>query len=167
MEVIELGDEGGFDAGDKEEGGLAGDGVVGGDEAQAAEEVKGGPELSGDAGYEEAGAASDRRVDVGVGDGDVIEEEFEDWVEVAVGVAGEEVGVHSEDAGHVEAVDGEGGEASLDGEEGGEGGGAEARVLGEGFEGVNSEVVLEVEDLLAEEEAGVLLLLLVLELARV
>lgn len=88
------------------------------DETQAAEEVEGRAELGGDAGDEEARAAGDGFADVGEGDGGVVEEEMEDRVEVVVGVAGEELRMHSEDAGHVGAVDGEGGEAVLDGEEG-------------------------------------------------
>lgn len=64
------------------------------------------------------------------------------------------MGEHVEDSAHGGARDAHGGEAVFDGFEVGDGGGAEFGVLVEGFLGIYVEV-LEVEELLAEEEAGV------------
>lgn len=80
---------------------------------------------------------------------------MKDREEVGAGVAGEEGGVHGEDAGGVGGEEAEGAEGGGRGVEGGKGGGAEGGVEGEGAGGVEAEVVLEVEELLTESKAGV------------
>lgn len=67
-EVVKLGEESGFYAGDKQEGGAAGDAAAA-DEAEAAEKAEGGEELGGDAGDKESGAASDGLAEVRERDG--------------------------------------------------------------------------------------------------
>lgn len=150
---LDLGQEGALDAGDEQEGGLAGDGAAA-HEAEAPEEGEGGAELGVDAADQDAGAAEDGLLEVGEGDEGLVEEEVEDGVEVGVRVRGEELGEHVEDAAEGGAGDAEGGEAGLDGAEGGERGGAEVRVVAEGLPGVDVEA-LQVEELLPEEKAGV------------
>lgn len=119
------------------------------------EEEQRGAELGGDVTDEEAGAADDGLADIGERDAGVVEEEVEDGVEAEVGVGGEELRVHIEDAAHGGALDAHGGEAVLDGDDGGEGAGAEVGVFEEGFLGIYVEVGFEVDELFAEEEAGV------------
>lgn len=125
------------------------------DEAEAPEEVEGGLELARDAGDEKTGAADDGLADVAGGDGGGAEEEVEDRTQVGVGVAGEKAGIHGEDAARVGWTETKGVEEVGDGKEGEEGGGAEGGVEGEGLGGVDAEVVLEVEELLTEAQAGV------------
>lgn len=67
-------------------------------------------------------------MDVVVGDWDLVEEEVEEGVEVGVGVARQEEGVHVQDAGHGGAWEAQGGEGARGGFQGGERGGAEGGV---------------------------------------
>lgn len=153
MQILNLGEKGTFGAGNQQQCGLAGDGI-GSDEAQVPQERQGGSQLVSDAANQQSGASDNGLGEVREGDGDLVEEEIEDWVEVGLGVGGEELRVHVEDAAEGRAVDAEGGEAALDGDEGGEWGGAEVWVQSEGLLGVDVEV-LEVYDFLAEDEACV------------
>ena len=103
---------------------------------------------------QEPRAPRDRFSDVRVRDSDLVEEEIQDWVEIGVGVAVEELGEHVEDSAHGGTVDSHGGEALFDGSEGGERGGSEVRVYSESLLGVHVEF-LEVEDFFPENEAAV------------
>lgn len=87
-------------------------------------------------------------------DFDLVEKEIKDGVEMGVRVGGEELRVHVEDATQGRASEAKRREAVLDGEEGGEWSGTEIWVELESFAGIDVEV-FEVEDFLAEEEAGV------------
>lgn len=127
MQILNLGQKGTFGAGNQQQCGLAGDGI-GSDEAQVPQERQGGPQLVSDAADQDSGASDNGLVDVREGDGDFVEEEIEDWVEVGLGVGGEELRVHIEDAAKGRAADAEGREAAFDGYEGGEWGGAEVWV---------------------------------------
>ena len=153
LQILNLGQKGTFGAGDQQQCGLAGDGI-GSDEAQVSQERQGGSQLISDAADQESGASDNGLGEVKEGDGDLVEEEIEDWVEVGLGVGGEELRVHVEDAAEGRAANAEGGKAALDGDEGGEWGGAEVWVQLEGLVGVDIEA-LEVYDFLAEEEACV------------
>lgn len=155
LEILELGDEGGLNAGDEKEGGLASDGM-GADEAETAEKVECGAELEGDAGDEKARAASDGFPEVVERNGGFMEEEIEDWVEMGVRGAGQQLGMHAQNPAHVRPVYAEGVEAFLDGFEGIKGGRTQVRVLGQGFGGVDVEVAFQVEELLSEKKARVL-----------
>lgn len=83
-----------------------------------------------DAADEEPRAADYGFADVRKGDSDIVEEEIKDRVEIVVGIGGEELGMHVEDAADGGALDAHGGEAVLDGLDGGERGGAEVGVEG-------------------------------------
>lgn len=76
---------------------MAGDGI-GPDEAQAPQERQGGSQLVGHAADQKSGASDNGLREVQEGDGDLVEEEIEDGVEVRVRVGGEKLGVHVEDA---------------------------------------------------------------------
>lgn len=85
------------------------------------------------AGNEQSGAADNAEVDVGEGDCNLVEEEVEEGIQLVVGVAGEEHGMHVEDAPQGGAWDSEGVETARDGFQGGERGGAEFGVQAEGL----------------------------------
>lgn len=124
-------------------------------EPQFPQESQCGPQLLVHAADQEPRAADYGPPDVRERDWDLVEQEVEDWVEVEVGIAGEELGVHVEDPAQSRALDAHGGEAALDGLDGRERGGPEIGVQTEGLVGVDVEVVLEVQDFLPETEAGV------------
>lgn len=85
---------------------------------------------------------------------DLVEQEIKYRVEVGVGIGCKELRVHVEDAPEGGAGKAEGGEAFLDGVEGGNGARPEVRVFTEGLLGIDVEAG-EVEELLPEQEAGV------------
>lgn len=81
-----------------------------------------------DAGNEQSGAAEDAEVHVGEGDWDLMEEEVEEGIELGIGVAREEHGVHVEDAPQGGAWNSERVETARHGFQGGQRGGAECGV---------------------------------------
>lgn len=85
---------------------------------------------------------------------DLIEKKIEDRVDVGMRVGGEELGVHVEDTAQGGPADAKGRKTVLDREERGEWRGAEIRVQLECLVGIDIKL-LEVDDFLAEKEAGV------------
>ncbi|PON82348.1 hypothetical protein TorRG33x02_218430, partial [Trema orientale] len=123
-------------------------------EPEAAEVEEGGPELVPGAAGEEPGALVDDPPEVAVGDAEVGGEEVEDRGEVGGDVGGEDPGAHAEDLGEVAVAEAPGAEEGDDGVDGGEGGGVEVRVEGEGPARVDPHD-LEAEDLLLDLEGEV------------
>lgn len=118
-------------------------------------ELKSGTQLGFQIGNQDSRAASERFGEVVERNKHFLEEEIDDGLEVAGNVGGEEFRVHVQNPSDGWAREAEGEQVVFQGEERGERGAAEIGVLVKGFLGIYVEG-LEVEDLLAEEEAGVL-----------
>lgn len=117
-------------------------------------ELKSGTQLGFQIGNQDSRAASERFGKVVERDKHFLDEEVDDGLEVATNVGGKEFRVHVENPADGCAGEAEGEQVVFEGEERGEWGAAEIGVLVKGFLGIYVEG-LEVEDLLAEDEAGV------------